>query len=77
MEISYPDVSLVCGSEGNRNMKGKAKGEPKHQMARAKASTKGVMISRPSAHTPKTPFNPHPPVQQSGQTVSTAPEINS
>ena len=52
-------------------MIGKASGEPKIQMAEAMDSAIGLMASNPSAQAPKTPFNPHPSVQQSGQTPRT------
>ena len=71
-EISYPDVSFVCGAGLKQKMIGKASGDPRHQMKEAMDSINGLTASRQSAHWPKQPFSPHPWVQQSGHTVCTA-----
>ena len=49
-EISYPDVSLVCGAGLKQKIKGKASGDPKQQMADAMDSMNGLTASRQSAH---------------------------
>jgi hypothetical protein len=75
-EISYPDVSFVCGAGLKQKMIGKASGDPRHQMKEAMDSINGLTASRQSAHWPKQPFSPHPWVQQSGHTVCTASALD-
>jgi len=70
MGMSYPDVSLVCGSAGKQKSKGKARGEPKMQIAWPRLSAKGVVACKTSAQTPKQELQPHPSFHQSGQVLS-------
>ena len=71
MAISYPELSLVCGSGLKQKTKGNASGEPKIQMQFPSCSTAGVTASSTVATLRKRGFNPHPFVQKLQQFAST------
>lgn len=67
IETAHPLDSCVCGSGGKQYIKGKAMGDPQHQMAAAMDSANGEKHSSASAVAEKTESRgPQPCVQKSG-----------